>query len=334
VIVPPAPLPARPTSDSIVIPSLSSFNAFKPQLDIRDIDGEEEPDDYVVAAITSARSAISRHLSSNSITGPMTSPTIYDDDDELGDSSGWRKRQFGSFRDGLRPTLHVDEVEVGTQVMNEADVYHDAHVQASITSAREKIASFRIDPKPQSPDPSSSTENGVVFDRPSTSRKVPRPSADEFMSYVRSPPVSVKSNVSPTTTNSDDQWNIVKEDAKLSDASREGGSSPSKASFRANVAEQQREEEEETDEDVSLDSSFTATIIDAEKVIEEQRILVSNLKDILSSATVSDKKNVMEDDDDDDEDVEVYLRTKPVQDERLRRHYEKLLQIGRAKPLR
>lgn len=336
-VIVPAPLPARPTSDSFVIPSLSSFNAFKPQLDIRDIDGEEEPDDYVVAAITSARSAISRHLSSNSITGPMTSPTIYDDDDELGDSSGWRKRQFGSFRDGLRPTLHVDEVEVGSQVMNEAEVYHDAHVQASITSAREKIASFRIDPKPQSPDPSSSnatiTENGVVFDRPSTSRKVPRPSADEFMSYVRSPSVSVKSNVSPTTTNSDDQWNVVKEDAKLSDASREGASSPSKASLRAHVAEQQREEEEETDEDVSLDSSFTATIIDAEKVIEEQRILVSNLKDILSSASVSDKKNVKEDDDE-EEDVEVHLRTKPVQDERLRRHYEKLLQIGRAKPLR
>lgn len=355
-----SPLPARPSIDSFIVPSLSSLNSLKPQLDIREIDGDEDSEDYVVAAITSARSAISRHASSNSVTGQMTSPTVYDDDDELDDSSGWRKRQFGSTLGGLRPTLHVDEEEVGTQIMNEADVYHDAHVQASITSAREKIASFRIDPKLQSPDSSASAsattttttafvENGVTFDRPSTSRKVPRPSADEFMSYVQSPPMSVKSSISPSTSNSEDQWNIVKEDAKVSDESRGkmSFSSSSKAPLRASqmigketnkeeveVDEDVTDEALEMDEDVSLNSSYTATIIDADKVIEEQRILVSNLKDILTSASVAGRKAATDNDDDDDDDDEVQLRTKHAQDERLRRHYEKLLQIGRAKPLR
>jgi hypothetical protein len=99
------------------------------------------------------------------------------------------------------------------------------------------------------------------------------------------------------------------------------------------VDEDVTDEALETDEDVSLNSSYTATIIDADKVIEEQRILVSNLKDILTSASVAGRKAATDNDDDDDDD-EVQLRTKHAQDERLLRHYEKLLQIGRAKPLR
>lgn len=321
----PAHVSARKSSDSSNTTSLSTEMALKPQLDIYEGDVEEEADSYVIAAITSARSTISRHSSSKSVTGLMTSPTVYDDDDELGDTSGWRKRQFGSSTNELRPTLNIDEGEAGTQIMNEADVYHDAHVQASITSAREKIASFRIDPKPeQSPNVSKTTkqEKGVTVDRPSTSRKVPRPSADEFMSYVRSPSVSVKTAVTSQVSNvGDEQWNIVKEDAKLSDAIDE----VTKSSLSSR--------------DLSLNSSFTATMIDADKVIEEQKILVSNLKDILSTASITQRSETTEDGDQYDYNVEeeekdVLPQKQPLQDERLRRHYERLLQIGRSKPLR
>jgi predicted O-methyltransferase YrrM len=101
------------------------------------------------------------------------------------------------------------------------------------------------------------------------------------MSYVQSPPISVKSSICPSTSNSEDQWNIVKEDAKVSDESRGkmSFSSSSKAPLRASqmigketnkeeveVDEDVTDEALETDEDVSLNSSYTATIIDADKV--------------------------------------------------------------------